>query len=62
MTKSLGPPGGKGMTTLMGRCGQLWARAVLLAHTANKAATKVNPRERDGEVRADETKNGMVNS
>jgi hypothetical protein len=50
------------MTTLIGRCGQAWARAVLLAHTANKAATKVKPRERDGEARVAETKNGMMNS
>jgi hypothetical protein len=62
MTKSLGPPGGKGMTTLMGRCGQAWARAVLLAHMASKAATKVKPRERDTDARVAEAKRGMVNS
>jgi hypothetical protein len=50
------------MTTLIGRCGQLWASAVLLAHTASKAAAKVKRLARDGEARADETKSGMVDS
>jgi hypothetical protein len=50
------------MTTLIGRCGQVWARAALLAHKASKAATKVKPRARDGEARLAGTTNGMVNS
>jgi hypothetical protein len=50
------------MTTLIGRCGQACAKAVLLAHTASKAAAKVKRRARDGETRVAETKNGMVNS
>jgi hypothetical protein len=50
------------MTTLMGRCGQAWARALLLAHTASKAAMRVKLRERDEEAMVSETKNGMLNS
>jgi hypothetical protein len=55
------------MTTLMGRCGQAWAKALVLAHTASKAATKVKPRARSAgegvtEESVAEAENGMVNS